>query len=297
MRPIGELNSAWHSSYLGFSVSDELLTILNEEIVINEPSHPITSGIDKGLPSISFNQVDFCYPGRHKNAIQSLNLKIEPGQSVAIVGMSGSGKSTLINLLLRFYDVNRGSICINDTDIRDFSLEYLRGKMSVVFQESYLFYGTVLENIQMARPNASKEEVIEAAKMTNAHDFIMELPNQYETLVGERGATLSGGQRQRLAIARAILKNTPILILDEATSNVDAASENIIQETMENLEQKYTTIIIAHRLSTIRNVQKILVFDKGYLVEQGTHEELVHHNGIYQKLIEAQKRTGEIDAD
>ena len=166
----------------------------------------------------------------------------------------------------------------------------------MVFQESYLFYGTVAENLRIVKPDATDEEIVAAAKQANAHEFIKELPQGYDTLVGERGATLSGGQRQRLSIARAILKNSPILVLDEATSSVDAASEKIIQETMENLTHKHTTIIIAHRLSTIQNVNRILVFDKGRLVQSGTHSELEKQPGIYQKLIKAQKRSGEIDA-
>jgi ABC-type multidrug transport system fused ATPase/permease subunit len=295
MRPIGELNTAWHSSYLGFSVSEEFLEVLGEKIVITEKEDAKRSGIET-LPEIKFNQVDFAYPSTSKNVINQLDLTIRPGETVAIVGMSGSGKSTLINLLLRFYDVNRGSVKINGTDIRDYSLEYLRNKIAVVFQESYLFYGSVAENLRMVKPDATDEEIVHAAKMANAHEFIMELPDGYDTLVGERGATLSGGQRQRLSIARAILKNAPILVLDEATSSVDAASEKIIQETMENLMHQHTTIVIAHRLSTIQNVNRILVFDKGRLVQMGTHSELSKQPGIYQKLIKAQKRSGEIDA-
>ena len=236
------------------------------------------------------------YPSTSKNVINDLDLTIKPGETVAIVGMSGSGKSTLINLLLRFYDVNRGELKVNGTNIKDYSLEYLRSKIAVVFQESYLFYGTVAENLRIVKPDATDEEIVAAAKQANAHEFIKELPQGYDTLVGERGATLSGGQRQRLSIARAILKNSPILVLDEATSSVDAASEKIIQETMENLTHKHTTIIIAHRLSTIQNVNRILVFDKGRLVQSGTHSELEKQPGIYQKLIKAQKRSGEIDA-
>lgn len=295
MRPIGELNTAWHASYLGFSVSEEFLTVINEALTITEKEDAKESGIEN-LPEIEFKNVDFMYPSTSKNVINDLDLTIKPGETVAIVGMSGSGKSTLINLLLRFYDVNRGELKVNGTNIKDYSLEYLRSKIAVVFQESYLFYGTVAENLRIVKPDATDEEIVAAAKQANAHEFIKELPQGYDTLVGERGATLSGGQRQRLSIARAILKNSPILVLDEATSSVDAASEKIIQETMENLTHKHTTIIIAHRLSTIQNVNRILVFDKGRLVQSGTHSELEKQPGIYQKLIKAQKRSGEIDA-
>ncbi|KIR02047.1 Lipid A export ATP-binding/permease protein MsbA [Lachnospiraceae bacterium TWA4] len=295
MRPIGELYVAWHASYLGFSVSDDFLNIMNEPLTITEKADAKTDGIND-LPEISWKGVDFAYPSTSKNVINDLDLTIKPGETVAIVGMSGSGKSTLVNLLLRFYDVTKGSLTINGTNIKDYSLEYLRKKIAVVFQESYLFYGSVAENLRIVRPDATDEELIEAAKKANAHEFIMELPEGYNTLVGERGATLSGGQRQRLSIARAILKDAPILVLDEATSSVDAASEKIIQETTEGLAKNHTTLIIAHRLSTIQNVNRILVFDKGRLVQMGTHSELANQPGIYQKLIEAQKRSGEIDA-
>ena len=177
-------------------------------------------------------------------------------------------------------------------DIKDYNIEYLRSKIAVVFQNTYLFYGTVMENIRMANPGASDEEVFKAAKDANAHDFIMNLEKGYETIVGERGANLSGGQRQRLAIARAILKEAPILIMDEATSSVDAASEELIQQTVEGINGKYTTILIAHRLSTIINADRIYVLDKGKLAEEGTHEELLQKKGVYLKLVEAQRGGG-----
>lgn len=290
VRPVGELNKDWHSSMMGFSVSSELLEILDEPIVTTEKEDALRCGIDTGLPEIQFNNVSFHYNEKREYAMKNMTLDIKSGETVAIVGSSGSGKSTLVNLLLRFYDANEGVISINGADIRDYSLEYLRSKISVVFQNTYLFYGTIRENIAMANPEATEADIVEAAKAANAHKFIVDLPNGYDTKVGERGETLSGGQRQRIAIARAILKKAPILILDEATSSVDASSEKLIQQTMDQLKGKFTTIIIAHRLSTIKSAEKIYVFDKGFLRESGVHTTLLEKKGIYFQLTEAQSR-------
>lgn len=292
VRPIGELNNAWHSSYLGLSVSNEFLEIMEEPVAIQSPENPNKTAMEGGLPKITFEDVRFQYSNKREVALNRLNFDVESGQTVAFVGESGSGKSTIVNLLLRFYDANQGNIRINGVDIRDYDLEYLRSKISVVFQNTYLFYGTVMENIRMARTDASDEEVYQAAKAANAHEFICELEKGYDTLVGERGATLSGGQRQRIAIARAILKKAPILIMDEATSSVDAATEHTIQNTVEGIQGKYTTILIAHRLSTIQHAEKIYVLEKGVLQEKGTHEELLQKKGAYAKLIEAQNGGG-----
>jgi len=288
VRPVGDLNNAWHASMMGFSVASELLEILEEPIATKENKNAKASGIDEGLPEISLENVSFQYSSKREYALDDMTLTIKPGETAAIVGSSGSGKSTFVNLLLRFYDVGQGSIKINGTDIRDYKLEYLRSKMAVVFQNTYLFYGTVRENIAMANPGATEGEIIEAAKAANAHEFIMALPKGYDTLVGERGDTLSGGQRQRIAIARAILKKAPILVMDEATSSVDAASEKLIQQTLENLQGRFTTVLIAHRLSTIKHAEHIYVFDEGQLNESGTHDELLALDGKYRELTKAQ---------
>ncbi len=289
VRPIGQLNLAWHSSMMGFSVVSELLEILNEPILTVDKEDAIKSGIDEKLPEINFENVDFCYSKDREMALNHLNLHISSGQTAAVVGSSGAGKTTLVNLLLRIYDVNQGQITINGIDLRDYNLEYLRSKISVVFQNTYLFYGTIRDNLLMAKPHATDEELFAAAKAANAHDFIMDMSHGYDTMVSERGCSLSGGQRQRIAIARAILKDAPILIMDEATSSVDGVSEALIQETLESLHGKFTTILIAHRLSTIQHAEKIFVLKDGSLAESGSHEELLAQNGLYTELIKAQE--------
>lgn len=288
VRPVGALNDAWHASNLGLSVASELLDILEEPVAIQDQKNSDEAGLEGGLPQIEFENVCFQYSSEREYALRDVSLQIGAGETIAIVGSSGSGKSTLVNLLLRFYDVGAGRISINGTDIRDFNLEYLRSRIAVVFQNTYLFYGTIRDNVRMAAPDATDEEIECAAKSANAHDFILSLPHGYNTVVGERGATLSGGQRQRIAIARAILKNAPILVLDEATSSVDAASEAEIQETLERLNGRFTTIIIAHRLSTIRNANRIYVLNQGSIAEEGTHAELLKAKGIYRNLTVAQ---------
>ena len=255
---------------------------------VQEKDQPDLSSLDTSHLAISFDHVSFSY-STGAQALQDVSLEIAPGSTVALAGRSGSGKSTILNLLLRFYDPSEGTICINGKDLKSFSLEYLQSRIAVVFQDSFLFYGTIMDNIKMARPDADESEVIEAAKAANAHDFITLLPDGYQTKIGERGLTLSGGERQRISIARAILKNAPIVLLDEATSSVDAHSEKLIQEALKHLLQGKTTIIVAHRLSTIQNADKIYVMDAGRIVESGRHEELLRKNGIYRNLVEAQE--------
>jgi ATP-binding cassette subfamily B protein len=236
---------------------------------------------------IRFENVSFAYPDRPP-VVESLTLKVPTGQTVAIVGSTGSGKSTLVKLLLRFYDVSQGQIVLDGVDIRDINPTDLRRGIGLVSQDVFLFHGTVAENITYGTFAATREEIIHAAKLAEAHEFIQALPQGYDTLVGERGQKLSGGQRQRIAIARAILKNPPILVLDEATSAVDNETEAAIQRSLDTITQNRTTIAIAHRLSTIRNAHRIYVMEDGQLVESGTHEELLSHQGIYASLWQVQ---------
>ena len=223
-----------------------------------------------------------------KPVLRNINLTIKPGQLVALVGSSGSGKTTLANLLLRFYDPARGSIKIGGVDLRDVATRDLRNQIAVVAQENILFNDTIRRNIELGRPGATNDEIIAAAKHAHAYEFITQKPEGFDTIIGEKGVMLSGGQRQRLAIARAVLKNAPILILDEATSALDTESERAVQAALDELMQGRTTICIAHRLSTILHADVIVVLDQGRIVETGTHAELLQRGGIYQKLHELQ---------
>jgi subfamily B ATP-binding cassette protein MsbA len=237
---------------------------------------------------IEFKNVSFGYPGVSHEVLKDINLTIQKGEILAIVGKSGVGKTTLIDLLPRFHDPSTGAIYLDSIDISNASLESLRGQIGVVSQDVILFNDTVRNNIQFGRPDAREEEIVSAAKAAFAHEFILELPHGYDSVIGESGVRLSGGQRQRLSIARAILKNPPILILDEATSSLDTESEMIVQKALENLMENRTTFVIAHRISTVRRATRILVLDQGRIIESGTHEELIAKSGIYKKLYELQ---------
>ena len=260
----------------------ELLEETPEEINAN----PKTTSLEKIKGNVAFQNVAFSYPSRKEvEVLKNVNFTAEFGQKIAIVGPSGAGKSTISSLLLRFYDITSGEILVDGKSIYDYDLENLRGNMSIVPQDVILFGGTIRENIAYGKPDASDEEIMLAAKQANALNFVEGFPEKFETLVGERGIKLSGGQRQRIAIARALLKNPSILILDEATSSLDSESEKLVQEALEVLMEGRTSIIIAHRLSTIRSADKILVLDNGKITEEGTHQELINlENGIYKNL-------------
>jgi subfamily B ATP-binding cassette protein MsbA len=221
--------------------------------------------------------------------LQNINLTIEKGKTIALVGPSGGGKSTLADLVPRFYDPTQGELLLDGKPLMDYELESLRKQIGVVTQESILFNDTIFNNIAFGMPNVNEEKVIQAAKIANAHDFIMQTENGYQTFIGERGSKLSGGQRQRLSIARAVLKNPPILILDEATSALDSESEKLVQEALFNLMKNRTSIVIAHRLSTIQHADEIVVIQEGKVAERGTHEQLSVKNGLYKKLVDIQK--------
>lgn len=260
------------------------VTDIGPIIVIGVGAQPIE--IKQGR--IDIDHVSFQYNDNEAPILKDINLSIEKGETVAFVGMSGGGKSTLINLIPRFYDVTSGQILIDGHNIKDFLAGSLRNQIGLVQQDNILFSDTVKENILLGRPTATDEEVVEAAKMANAHDFIMNLPQGYDTEVGERGVKLSGGQKQRLSIARIFLNNPPILILDEATSALDLESESIIQEALDVLSKDRTTLIVAHRLSTITHADKIVVIENGHIVETGTHRELIAKQGAYEYLYSIQ---------
>lgn len=266
----------------GFARFEELMAIKPD--IIDKDN---AIDIDKAVGNVEFENVKFSYDNKNE-VLSNVKLKVESGQTVAIVGPSGAGKSTLCNLIPRFYEIDDGSIKVDGKDIRDISIKSLRKNIGIVQQDVFLFSGSVFENIAYGDLNASKEEVIEAAKAANAHDFIMELPNGYNTYIGERGVKLSGGQKQRLSIARMFLKNPPILILDEATSSLDNQSEAIIQKSIEALAKDRTTFIIAHRLATIKNAKRIVVLTENGIEEEGTHKELINKNGVYHNLYNSQ---------
>jgi len=265
----------------------KLNEILDEELEIQDKPNPLTPEI-KG--EITFKNVTFGYKS-YEAVLKNISLTIKQGEMVGIVGHSGVGKSTLINLVMRLYDVNSGKVLIDGVDIRDISHQTLCDSIGVVFQETYLFAGSIYDNIAYAKPDAKPEEVFAAARIANAHEFIIKLPDAYNTMVGENGHSLSGGERQRVAIARAILKDPKILILDEATASLDTETESKIQEALQRLIEGRTTIAIAHRLSTLRHANRIVVLEKGKLHEEGTHDELLKKKGIYYNLVMAQKQT------
>jgi len=281
LNPIERLVNFTEAFQRGMSGFDRFWSMMNTKPEIVDSPDAVELGSVRG--EIVFEDVSFSYNDRTE-VLKNINLRIEPGKTVALVGPSGSGKTTFCSLIPRFYEVNEGRILIDGTDIRKIKLESLRKNIGMVQQDVYLFGGTIRENILYGRPDASEEEVIAAAKLANAHDFIMELEDGYDTFVGERGVKLSGGQKQRISIARAFLKNPPILILDEATSALDNESERLIQEALAVLTRGRTTLIIAHRLTTIKNADLIVVLTSKGIEEMGTHEELMKAGGLYAQL-------------
>jgi ATP-binding cassette subfamily B protein len=266
--------------------ASKVFEILEEEPDVQDIGLPLDISIEG---EIDVKNITFGYES-YNPVLENVSVRIEPGEMIGIVGHSGSGKSTLINLIMRLYDVNEGAIMIDDVNIKDISQNALRSQMGVVLQETFLFSGTVQDNIRYSKPFATEEEVIRAARAANAHDFIINLPEGYNTIVGEKGYSMSGGERQRIAIARAIIHDPKILILDEATASLDTETEKLIQDAMVKLVQNRTTLAIAHRLSTLRNADKLLVLDHGKVAEFGTHSELLANKGIYWKLVMAQRK-------
>lgn len=266
----------------GMTGIERFIEIMDEPIEIKDTED--AKILTNVIGDIEFKNVGFKYSDNFDNVLSDINIEIKHGQNVALVGPSGGGKTTLCNLIPRFYDVTTGEILIDGKNIKDFTLNSLRSQIGVVQQDVYLFSGSVFENIEYGKPGASKEEIIEAAKLAGAHEFISQLPKGYDTYVGERGVKLSGGQKQRISIARVFLKNPPILILDEATSALDNESEHIVQKSLEKLAKGRTTLTIAHRLTTIKNASVILVLTENGVEEKGTHDELIEKQGVYYNL-------------
>lgn len=282
---LGALSGLYEDFAKAIGASDRVFELLEKEVDMKEGS----TELETIAGHISFQDVHFSYPSRPDlQVLQGFSMEIHPNQVIALVGQSGSGKSTVAALLSRFYDIQQGNILLDGVNIREFSLNWLREQIAVVRQEPILFATSIRENILYGKPSATEEEIIEAAKAANAHQFILEFPEGYETIVGERGVRLSGGQKQRIAIARALLKDPKFLILDEATSALDVESEHLVQEALERLMQGRSSLVIAHRLSTIQHADTVVVLSQGKVVESGSHTELIAQKGVYHRLVEKQ---------
>jgi ATP-binding cassette subfamily B protein len=291
--PIQGLTRLNHSLQMAAAAADRVFEILDAQPEVDDKKDAIELPAVRG--DIKFDNVVFSYDGE-KDALEGVSFDVKAGEMVGLSGPSGAGKTTLINLLGRFYDVTEGSISVDGHDIRDVKVGSLRDQIGVVLQEPFLFHGSIAENIAYSKPGASRAEVIAAARAANAHDFIMSFPDGYDTMVGERGVGISGGEKQRISIARAILKNPRILILDEATSSVDTETESLIQAAIERLVEGRTTFAIAHRLSTLRKADKLIILDKGEVAEIGTHNELLANGGLYKRLVDLQSELSKMNA-
>lgn len=289
--PVGVLTRMINVLTRAMTAAERVFEILDTPAEIYNARQAVSMPRVEGR--VEFKDVTFGYE-KHRPVLKNVDLEVEPGQMIGLVGHSGAGKSTLINLLMRFYDVDEGAILIDGVDLRDIKREDVRNQIGVVLQEPYLFHGTVAENIAYAKPTASPAEIMAAAQAAFAHDFIVSFPDGYDTLVGERGQRLSGGERQRISIARAILHNPRILILDEATASVDTQTEQQIQKALRNLVKGRTVFAIAHRLSTLRDADRLVVIEKGKIAETGTHDELMHQRGTFYKLVQAQQAMNEV---
>jgi ATP-binding cassette, subfamily B, bacterial len=288
MGPVSELLRAWRLVQQDFAAMDRIFEVLDMER--DYVDRPGTVEAPEKVESLAFRDVSFSYNGNGTKALANIDVHIPAGKTVALVGRSGAGKSTFTDLLSRFYEPQQGTICINGSDVREIELKSYRSLLGLVQQDIFLFDGTVRDNICYPVPHATDEQVVLAAKRASAHDFILALPNGYRTVIGERGVRLSGGQRQRLSMARAFLVDPKILILDEATSNLDTENEQVIQQAMKELVKDRTTFIIAHRLSTVTDADTIIVLDEGRICEMGTHPELIAKRGAYHEMIERQHR-------
>ena len=294
-RPVTELGIYFHQGFMGMTSTDDILKLLDEKdgvkdcgnnSVLRDPK------LNEIPPQISFDKISFGYPSaseeNKRKLFDDLSINIFAGEKIALVGESGSGKTSLIKLLMRFYELDKGEISYNGIDIKNIPLKLFREKISVVSQDTYLFNGTIEENLKLAKPDASLAEMEEAVKAARIYDFIHSLQEGYQTHIGERGLNFSGGQRQRIAIARAILKNAPLIILDEATSSLDTKNESDIQRSLDELLKGKTALIVAHRLSTVKTADRIFVLHSGNMVEEGTHQELMGKEGYYYRLVSAQ---------
>jgi len=295
-QPVRNLSNSWEAVQESLAGFERVAEMLNETPDVLPPEHPIPL-LKPVRGEIRFDNVFFRYNPEEAFVLENINLDIPAGKTTALVGPTGVGKSTLVSLIPRFYDVSSGKLTVDGNDVRDLDLHELRANISMVLQDVFLFHGTIRENILFGKPDATEAEMLAAAKIANVDEFIAHMPNGYNTLIGERGIKLSGGQKQRISIARAVLKNSPILILDEATSAVDTETELLIQQALDRLIVGRTTIIIAHRLSTVRNADQIVVLEGCTITEKGTHEELLAAHGLYYKLYTVQQNLTLIPAE